>query len=157
MSFGFGVGDVEAISALAAKVFTAYENAPDTYGHIATEVVVLQRLIDKAAQHFKTTTLGKEDLRDGQQILKSCESILVDLNSLVEEYQSLSSTNRGFGFHRVKLRSKDIATLRARLISNTTLLSGFVRGFAIQLSYFSKTMNTDCSTKDVNILKYRHG
>lgn len=156
MSFGFAVGDVLATSALAVKVYRAYKDAPDVYRHISEEVEALQRLIDEAAQHMTSTTIRSDVLSDGQKILKSCGSVLEDLNSLVEKYNSLSSTNRELDLHRVKLRSEDIATLRSRLISNTTLLSSFIHRFAIQLSYFSKTMNTDCSTKDVNILKSRH-
>lgn len=157
MSFGFGVGDVFALSALAKKVYTAYKDAPNTYKHISEEVAALQILINKAVQHIESTTISRNVLHDGQQILRNCESVLVDLHYLVEKYQSLSSTNREFAFHRVKLDSENITTLRSRLVSNTTLLNGFIQRFAIQLSYFSKTMNTDCSTKDVNILKYRHG
>ena len=159
MSFGYSVGDFIAISALAVKVYTAYKDAPDAYRHISEEVVALQILIDKAAQHFKSTTLGRKDLHDGQQVLKSCESVLVDLNSLIENYKSLSSTNRGPFFKRVKLGKEDIATLRARLTSNATLLSGFVRRFVIQLPYFGNTtdtIDTNCSTEVVNILRCKH-
>ena len=115
--------------------------------------MALQILIDKAAQHFKSTTLGRKDLRDGQQVLKSCESVLMDLNSLIENYKSLSST--AF-FKRVKLGKEDIATLRARLTSNATLLSGFVRRFVIQLLYFSNTMDTNFSAEVVNISRCKH-
>lgn len=57
MSFGFGVGDILTVSKLAVTVYTAYKDAPNDYKHIAEEVKSLQIMINKAAQHFKSTTL----------------------------------------------------------------------------------------------------
>ena len=131
MSLGYSVGDFIAISQLAIKVYTAYKDAPDIYGNISDEVAGLQILIDKAEQHFKSATISSNDHRNGQKILKGCQSVLEDLNSLIEKYKSLASTNKRLVFKRVKLGMEDIATLRARLISNTTLLSSFIRRFDI--------------------------
>ena len=131
MSFGYSVGDFIAISQLAIKVYTAYKDAPDIYGNISDEVAGLQVLIDKVEQQFQSTTISSNDRRNGQKILKGCQSVLEDLNSRVEKYKSLASTNKKLFFKRVKLGMEDIPTLRARLISNTTLLSSFLRRFDI--------------------------
>ena len=131
MSFGYSVGDFIAISQLAIKVYTAYKDAPDIYGNIADEVAGLQVLIDRVERHFQSTTISSNDRRDGQKVLKGCQSVLEDLNSRVEKYKSLASTNKRLVFKRVKLGTEDIATLRARLISNTTLLSSFIQRFDI--------------------------
>ena len=58
MSFGWGVGDILAISGLAIKMYTAYKDAPDNYKHIADEVKSLHIVIKKATQHFDSSTLG---------------------------------------------------------------------------------------------------
>ena len=131
MSFGGSVGDIIAISQLAVKVYTAYKDAPDHYRHISEELAALQVLIDKATPHFKSTTIGSNNHHDGQKVLKSCQSVLKDLDSLIEKYKSLASSNRGPVSKRVKLGTEDIATLRARLISVTGLLNGFVQRFDI--------------------------
>ena len=131
MSLGYSVGDVFAISQLALKVYTAYKDAPDIYGNISDEVAGLQVLIDKVEQQFQSTTISSNDRRNGQKILKGCQSVLEDLNSRVEKYKSLASTNKKLFFKRVKLGMEDIPTLRARLISNTTLLSSFIQRFDI--------------------------
>ena len=125
------MGDFIAISTLALKVYSAYKDAPSDYGHILEEVVGLQVLIDKVEKHFKSSTISSNDRRDGLKVLKGCQSVLEDLNSLIEEYNSIASTNKRLVFKRVKLGTEDVATLRARLISNTVLLSGFVRRFVI--------------------------
>ena len=131
MSFGWGVGDIIAISQLAVKVYTAYNDAPDDYKHIAEEVDSLQSTINKAVKHFESSTLSESDRLEGQKVLKSCQSVLGDLNSLIEKYKSLASPRTSQVFKRVKLGSEDITTLRARLGTNATLLSSFIGRFDI--------------------------
>ena len=131
MSFGFGVGDILTISKLAVAVWTAYKDASNNYKHIIEEVKSLQIVIDRAAQHFGGTALSDNDRQQGQEVLKGCQSILEDLNSLLEKYKSLASANASQVFQRVKLGTDDITTLRVRLISNTRLLSSFIRRFDI--------------------------
>lgn len=130
--FGWGVGDIIAISTLAVKVYTAYRDAPDDYKNILDEVKSLQIVIDKAARHFKNSTLSKDSRREGQEVLKGCQKVLEDLNSLIKEYNSISSVNTSQALKRIKLGAvEDIATLRIRLISNTGLLNGFIQRFDI--------------------------
>ena len=63
--------------------------------------------------------------------MRSCQSVLEDLNSLIEKYNSLSSAKSGRIFKKVQFGTEDIANLRARLISNTGLLNGFIQRFYI--------------------------
>ena len=121
------LGEIIAISKLAAKVYSAYKDAPSDYRHIAEEVDSLRVMIDKAAQHLQSTILSNSDRQEGQNVLKGCQSILGDLNSLMEKYSRLASANKGQAFQRLMLGTEDIATLRVRLISNATLLSSFIR------------------------------
>lgn len=132
MSFGFSgfsVGDIVAISALAVKVYTAYKDAPNEYKNITKEVKSLNIIIDKAAQHFEGTALSNNDRQQGQEVLEGCQSVLQDLNTLIEKYKSLVSTDKRLVFMRVKLGTEDIAALRARLGLNATLLSTFIQRF----------------------------
>ena len=140
MSFGYGVGDIMAISRLAVKVYTAYKDAPDDYRNISDEVVSLDIIIKKAARHFESTTLSHDEQQEGLEVLKGCENVLKDLDSLIGKYQSLASISTSQVLQRVKLGTEDIATLRARLISNTGLLNGFIQRFdippvALRVSY----------------------
>ena len=128
------MGDIIAISGLAVKVYTAYKDAPDDYRHISDEVKSLQIIINKAARHFERTTLDDNTRQEGQDVLKGCQNVLEDLNSLIEKYNSLASTSANTSLQvlkRVKLGTEDIATLRVRLISNTGLLNGFIQRFDI--------------------------
>ena len=131
MSFGFGIGDIMAISGLALKVHTAYKDAPDDYRNIADEVRSLHIIINEAARHFESTTLSNKEQQGGKEVLEGCQHVLKDLDALIEKYHALASANRSQVFERIKLGTEDIATLRARLTSNTTLLNSFIQGLDI--------------------------
>ena len=132
MSLGYGVGDIMAISGLAFKVYTACKDAPGDYRNISDEVKSLHIIINRAAQHFESTTLSSSSRQEGQEILKGCRNVLEDLDCLIGKYNSLASA-RSHVVQRVRLGAglvlgtEDIATLRARLTSNTTLLNGFIQ------------------------------
>lgn len=132
MSFGWGVGDIIAVSRLALDVYTAYKDAPEHYRHISKEVRSLQIIINKAVQHFEHATLSGSDLKEGQEVLEGCRGVLEDLNSLIGKYKSLLASSKPRQvFKRVKLGGEDITALRVRLISNTVLLNGFIQRFDI--------------------------
>ena len=73
--------------------------------------------------------LSDDERAEGRKVLKGCQSILLELNSLIEEYNSLAPTNSCQVLKRVEFGGEDIATLRSRLISNTVLLNGFTQRF----------------------------
>ena len=130
VGFGGGVGDFIAISKLAGKVYTAYKDAPDHYKHVAGEVKSLRTLISRAAGHLKSAALSDNDRKEGREALEGCQGVLEDLNShIIDKYKGLALTHRRMVFKRVKLGTEDIATLRARLTSSTTLLGSFIRRF----------------------------
>ena len=148
------MGDIMAISQLATKVYTGYKDAPNDYKNVAEEVKSLQIIINNTAQHLKSTNLTDNHWQNGQEILKGCRSVLDDLKSLIERYKSLASANTSQAFQRVMLGTEDIATLRARITSNATLLSSFIRRFdisAITIYYIILR-----SLLVVNILKCSH-
>ena len=153
MNFGFGVGDILTISKLAVTVYTAYKDAPNDYKHIAQEVKSLQTMINKAAQHFKSPTLTDNDRQEGQDVLTGCQSILKDLDSFITNYNSLASPHTSQVHKKVMFSIEDTAPLRAKLISNTVLLSSFIRRFDISMLPFSILANT--SILAVNSLKHK--
>lgn len=135
----FALGDIVTITGLAIKVHSAYKDAPDGYRHISEEVATLRSLIDKVARHFKSTNINSDDLYYGQKILKGCQGVLEDLSRLIEKHRKLASISKKLVITRVRLGQEDIATLQAKLISNTILLHGFVRRSvipAILLHYY---------------------
>ena len=138
MSFGYGVGDIMAISRLALKVYTAYKDAPDDYRNIADEVKSLHIIINKAARHFESTTLSNTIQQEGKEVLEGCQNVFKDLDALIERYKVLAPANadRSQVFRRIKLGTEDIVTLRARLTSNTVLLNSFIQRLDIATYYY---------------------
>lgn len=134
---GWGVGDIIAISRLAIKVHAFYKDAPRSYQNISEEVKSLEIIINKAGQYFESTTLSDIARLEGQEVLKGCESVLLDLASLIEKYNSLASSKKRQVFKKVKLGAEDITTLRARLSSNMNLLNAFIQRFDIPIILFS--------------------
>ena len=132
---GYGAGDIIAVSQLVAKVYAACKDAPKDYRDIYGEVKSLKIRITKAIQHIQSTTLSDDDRQEGQEVLKGCQGVLEDLNSLITKYNSLASANKGQVLKKVQFSAEDIATLRARLISNTGLLNGFIQRFDILTTY----------------------
>ena len=130
---GWAVGDIIALSRLAVEVHTAYKNGPKNYRHICEEVKSLQPMINKAEHHFKSPTLTDNNRHQGQEVLSGCRSVLEDMNSLIEKYNSLGTTtnNTYQVFRKIRLGVADIGTLRARLMVNIGLLNSFIQRFDI--------------------------
>ena len=118
--------DIIAISGLAIRVYITYKDSPD-YRFILKDIAALQDLIDKVAQHLNSTMISDDDRHDGQRILKGCQSVLEDLDAFIEKYNRLASINKSLVLNRVKLGKNDITVLHVRLISNASLLNGFIR------------------------------
>ena len=138
MSFGYGVGDIMAVSRLALKVYTAYKDAPDDYRNIADEVKSLHIIINKAARHFESTALSNTIQQEGKEVLEGCQNVFKDLDALIEKYNALAPANANTSqvFRRIKLGTEDIVTLRARLTSNTILLNSFIQRLDIATYYY---------------------
>ena len=123
MTFELGVGDFNALSDLAARVYTAYQYfAPDDYRHLLEELLTLKGLIDQAAQHFKSTNISSDYRYHGQKVLKDCQKVLESLYTFIEKYKSLASR---------------IADSQVTLMSHTAFLKGFVRRFVVPHYYTS--------------------
>ena len=127
---GYGAGDIIAVSQLVSTVYAAYKNAPKDYRDICGEVKLLKMKINKAIPHIQGTTLSDDDRQEGQEILTSCQSVLEDLNSLIEKY-SLASAKSGQIVKKVQFGTEDIAALRGRLSLNIGLLDSFIQRFDI--------------------------
>ena len=133
--FGWGVGDIIAISRLAVRVCTAYRDAPEDYKHISNEVKSLQILIDKAAPYFNSATMNNNSQQEGQQALQGCKDVLEGLNSIIEKYNSSGPSRTSQVLGRIRLGTEDIVSLRVRLISNTILLNAFIQRLALVLIF----------------------
>ena len=128
-----GAGDIIAISQLAIRVYTAYQDAPAEYKNISEEVMSLRIVVDRAIHYFEGGTLSDNEQHEGQKVLQGCQSVLENLDSLIKKHKGIaSSKKKGWQiFKRVKFSNNNITTLRRRLISNAVLLNSFIQRFVL--------------------------
>lgn len=123
-----------AILRAVLKVYEVFKHAPGDYRNISEEVKLLEVIVDGAVQYFKGTILSDQKKSEGREVLQGCQNILKDLHVFIENQKALASANMRQGrqfLKRFKLGNERITTLRARLISNSILLSNFIRRFVI--------------------------
>ena len=128
MSFEFGVGDFLAVSKLALDVYTAYKDAPEDFTNISGEIESLHIIVNRCEDKFQGKPLNSEERVQLWRILQGCTNVLNDLDKLYIKYMSLGSAqgSSSRATDRIQWSQENIAELRARLTSNTTLLSAFI-------------------------------
>jgi len=135
MSFGCGVGDFLAVTKLAWKVYTAYKDykdAPIGFSNISDEIKSLHIIVDRHKDEFQNSMLNPDETAQLREILQGCTNVLEGLDRLRIKYMSLGSApgsapgSSSQAVDRIKWSQENIAELRARLNSNTTLLTSFI-------------------------------
>jgi len=135
MSFGYGIGDIIAISKLALDVYNVYKDAPDDFRNISDEIKSLHIIVDSDSLKAKLQdpNLALSEREGLREILQGCSHVLKDLDDLLIKYKGLGSSSEGSSsraLDRLKWGQEDIAKLRARLTCNTTLLNAFITRYA---------------------------
>ena len=146
MSFGFGAGDIVTISQLAVRVYSSYKDAPEEYKRLIEDARALQIVVGVAIHYFKGDTLSEGKRQEGQVVLKGCQSVLEEMDSVVEKYNHMSPGKRRWQvltLRRVRFGNEDLVSLRARLTSTTGLLSSFTRRFVLTITIHFKEHDTN--------------
>ena len=95
MSFGFGVGDILAVSNFALKLYDDYKNAPHDFKDFSDEIKSLHIVIKNHESAFHQD-LQSERKRELIVILQGCENVLKDLDDLMKKYQRLAKPQPAF-------------------------------------------------------------
>lgn len=122
---------VVAIS-LARTVYVACESAPRSFKNISAEVKSLHGLLKETHETVLARSLQPASQARLTTILDGCTGVLTDLKALVDKYEALGKHK--WTLDRIAWGKEDIGELRARLTSNTVLLTGFLR--CVSLSSF---------------------
>lgn len=126
MSFNYGVADVVALGRLAWKVYISCKHAPESFGNISSEVLSLHAVLREFEDNL-TRHASSNSQQEGLRVIgEGCQNVLDDLQQLVNKYESLG-TNTKRTWDRLRWNSGQIAELRSRLISNTVLLTAYIR------------------------------
>lgn len=126
MSFGFGVCDFVKLVELAWKIYKSCKDSPESFKNVSQEVLSLHVVLKEAEEILSGHPLSQSKEASLATITRGCEDVLQDLQSLVLKYDSLGSKTKRT-WDRLRWHSDDIAELRARLTSNTVLLTAYMR------------------------------
>ena len=126
MSFGYSISDFITLGQLAWTVYKSCKDAPESFGNISQEVLSLHVIIKEFEDNVSGQAMTAAQLTGLRTVGDGCRSVLRDLESLVAKYESLGTKSKRT-WDRLAWGFKDIAELRARLTSNTVLLTAFIR------------------------------
>ena len=124
MSFGFGVGDIVTISALAWKVFKSCKDASEDFKNLSGEVVSLHVVLKETEDLVSEHEMNRDQATQLKHLAAGCQKVLEDLEQLLTKYQSLGSKSQRT-WDRLKWGKEGIADVRARLTSTTSMLSTY--------------------------------
>ena len=126
MGFGYSVGDFVVIGQLAWRIYKVCKDAPESFKNIAQEVLSLHAVLKELEETYSDANFSAAQQSRLRIVGDGCRAVLEDLQGLVDRYNSLgTSTKRTWD--RLAWGSEDIAELRSRLISNTGLLTTFIK------------------------------
>lgn len=126
MSFGFSVGDFATLGQLTWTVYKACKDAPDSFKNISQEVLSLHAVLKELEETYADANLPAAQQSRLEIVGDGCRAVLKDLQGCVDKYNSLG-TNSKRTWDRLQWGSEDIAELRSRLVSNTVLLTTFIK------------------------------
>lgn len=126
MSLGFGVGDFLAVGKLAWTVYKSCRDAPESFRNISLEVLSLHAVLKEVEEILAEEPLTGSRKQSLATVTNGCKCVLDDLKALVDKYEGMGSQSK-ITWDRMKWGAADITELRARLTSNTVLLTAFMR------------------------------
>jgi hypothetical protein len=126
MSFGYSAGDFITIGTLAWGVYKSCKGAPESFGDISLEVLSLHAVLKEAEETIFVQPLLPTRQERLRAVGDGCYRVLKDLDNLLKKYQSLGTQSKRT-WDRMRWGTEDVAELRARLTSNTGLLTAWIR------------------------------
>ena len=126
MSFGYGVSDFLKLCEVSWSIYKACRDAPTSFGQVAQEVLSLEAIMREVGDVLKGESLSPQQQASLQTLRTGCQSVLEELQGLVNKYHSLGTASKK-AWDRLKWSSKSIGEIRTRLTSNTVLLTAYLR------------------------------
>ena len=129
MSFGFSVGDIVTLTQLATRTYNGWKNACGEYASITCDLAVLQTLLIRIKTEAEAPnslfTRNADDLRHWKTLHKSCRSLVVELEEVLNKYKSLG-TSRRRNWDKIRMSNRNLDSLSRLLVKRTASLSAFV-------------------------------
>ena len=134
MSFGVSVGDIILLGSLTWKLYKNCKESSTEFRRISSEVASLHVVIKETEEYIKETQ-GLSPSRDARLtiLVDGCKEVLTELESLLNNYESLG-TQAQRSWDRMRWGFEELADVRSKIISNTTLLTAFNSSLAKYVS-----------------------
>ena len=113
------MGDFLALGQLAWKIYKTCKDAPQGFKNISQEVLSLHAVLKEVEELYSDTTMSAAQQSRLRIVGDGCRGVIEDLQGILDTYKRT--------WDRLAWGSEDIAELRSRLISNTVLLTTFVK------------------------------
>lgn len=124
MAEPISIGAIASLCHLAWQVYKLCKDASESFKNVSSEVLSLHAVIREAEEnltkHLSTKLAGLTI------VVAGCRDVLTDLETLIVKYRGLGTKTQRV-WDRMGWHTEDIAELRLRLISNTGLLSAFMK------------------------------
>ncbi|KAJ9629189.1 hypothetical protein H2204_008978 [Knufia peltigerae] len=134
MSFGFSIGDFLALVRLVEGTRKRFKGAPAEYAALVDETRTLQIVINDLKVQIEDDDLADSVKANLQSAATNCESVLVDLNAVIDSHTELDTVNSTTTkrtsrlWKRMKWDPAEASKLRLRLVSATQLLKAVLDG-----------------------------
>ncbi|KIW12092.1 hypothetical protein PV08_09366 [Exophiala spinifera] len=128
MSFGFSLGDFIALAKLVEATRKRFKGAPAEYAALADETRTLQIVVNDLKVQIEDDELADSVKANLQSAAASCDSVLADLNAVIDSHTELASINstptkpHSPLWKRLKWDPAEASKLRSRLVSAVQLL-----------------------------------
>jgi hypothetical protein len=131
LSFGYSVGDFNAISTHAWTLYESCKVAPESFDNIASDLLAFHALLQNAEKITFAAPLPVAQQQQLKTIGDGCKDVLEELSKIVQKYETLGTDNKNT-WQQMKWYCNDIAEIRLRLLSSGGDLNGFLRYFCEQ-------------------------
>ena len=128
MSFGFSLGDVISLSALAWNCYKSCRDSSEQFQRISGEVGNLKAVLDETVEAVQDNQpLSRTREERLMRVMEECQQVLIDLEKHLNCYESMNTQTQRT-WDRFRFGMEDVAGVRSRLISHTTTLGALSQG-----------------------------
>lgn len=120
------MSDFVALGQLAWKIYKSCKDAPEGFKNVTQEVLSLHAVLKEVEETYSDANMSVARQARLKIVRDGCGAALEDPQGILDKCNSLGTGTKRT-WDRLGWGSKNIEQLRSRLISNTLLLTSFVK------------------------------
>ncbi|MCJ1289128.1 hypothetical protein MMC34_000660 [Xylographa carneopallida] len=111
MSFGFGIGDIIAISDKAWSLYQLCSQSSEQFATISSQAGLLHVVLKQNKENIEKIRLTPEKHADLTVLMKGCDDVLSALEILLNKYEAFSTKEQSV-WNQLKLGLEDVTKLQ---------------------------------------------